>query len=174
MGLRELLLVSYSSVADRDRGAKLIHRHPEYFTSLLELACAAEDKRENILAAWILEKYAVEQPECLDSELRFFLKGALQQKNDSKRRPFAKLLYHYCKNKTRRKLLSRQQIDWIVEICFGYMLESQKAAPLAFALKTLNFFKNHHPWISEEIQAFIEKKLPNSSAGFRSVVRQIS
>jgi hypothetical protein len=54
------------------------------------------------------------------------------------------------------------------------MLESQKAPPLGFALKTLNFFKNHHPWVSEEIQAFIEKKLPNSSAGFRSVVRQIS
>ena len=41
---------------------------------------------------------------------------------------------------TRRKLLSRQQIGWIVEICFGYMLESQKAAPLAFPLKTLHFF----------------------------------
>jgi hypothetical protein len=75
---------------------------------------------------------------------------------------------------TRRKLLSRQQIDWIVEICFGYMLESQKAAPLAFALKTLHFFRNHKPWVSEEIQAFIEKKWLNSSAGFRSVVRQIS
>jgi len=73
------------------------------------------------------------------------------------------LLYHYCKDKTSRKLLSRQQIDWIVEICFDYMLESQKAAPLAFALKTLHFFRNHKPWISEEIQAFIEKKKPTAA-----------
>jgi hypothetical protein len=54
------------------------------------------------------------------------------------------------------------------------MLESQKAAPLAFALKTLHFFRNHKPLVSEEIPAFIEKKRPNSSAGFRSLVRQIS
>ena len=171
MELRELLLVSYSSFADRDRGARLIHHHPEYFTSLLKLACAPKDNRENILAVWILEKYAVEQPECLDSDFTFFLEGVLQQKNDSKTRPFAKLLYHYCKNMTRRKLLSRQQIDWIVEICFGYMLESQKAATMAFTLKTLHFFRNHKPWVSDEIQAFIEKKRPISSAGFRSVVR---
>ena len=107
--LKKNILVSYSSVVDCDRGARLIHHHhPEYFISLLELACAHKDKRANILALWILEKYAVEQPECLDSDFTFFLEGALQQKNDCKRRPLAKLLYHYCKNMTRRKLLSSQ------------------------------------------------------------------
>ena len=57
MELRELLLVSYSSFADRDCGARLIHHHPEYFTSSLELACAPKDNRETILSVWILEKY---------------------------------------------------------------------------------------------------------------------
>lgn len=45
---------------------------------------------------------------------------------------------------------------------------------MAFALKTLDIFRDHKPWIEEELQAFIEKKLPNSGAGFQSAVRQIS
>ena len=53
------------------------------------------------------------------------------------------------------------------------MLESKKVAPLAFALKTLYFFGNPKTSISKEIQAFIEKKLPKSNAGFRPVVKQI-
>ena len=54
------------------------------------------------------------------------------------------------------------------------MLESQKAASLAFSMKTIHFFRKHADWIDTEIEAYIEKKLPNSSPGFRSVVRQIS
>tara|TARA_B100001057_G_scaffold474879_1_gene541015 strand:+ start:2864 stop:3025 length:162 start_codon:yes stop_codon:yes gene_type:complete len=53
------------------------------------------------------------------------------------------------------------------------MLESQKAVSLAFTKKNITFFKYHKPWVSKEIQAFIEKTLPNTSAGFSSVVNQI-
>lgn len=109
-----------------------------------------------------MEKYAVEQPECLDSDFTFFLEGALQQKNDSKRRPFAKLLYHYCKNLTRRKLLSRQQIDWIVEICFGYMLESQKASPLAFALKHFTFLEITNLGYQRKYKLLLKKNAPTA------------
>lgn len=37
------------------------------------------------------------------------------------------------------------------------MLTSLKVAPIAFAMKTLHFFRNNKPWISEEIEAYIEK-----------------
>jgi hypothetical protein len=40
------------------------------------------------------------------------------------------------------------------------MLESQKEAPLAFALKTLHFFRNHKPWVSEEIPVLLKKNGP--------------
>lgn len=174
MNLKEILLNSFSSAADRDREAAFIHQNPSCFKSLLQLACAPDQKREHIVASWILEKYALNQLDCLDSFFTVFLKGTLQQTNDCKRRPMAKLLYHYCKNEKRRKRMTPEQIDSIVEIGFSYMLASQKTAPMAFALKTLDIFRDHKPWIEEELQAFIEKKLPNSGAGFQSAVRQIS
>jgi len=173
LNLKDILLASFSSAADRDRRAAFINQNPSYFSSLLQLACAPDQNRENVLAYWILEKYALNQIECLKPNLTVFLNGALQQRNDSKRRPMAKLLFYYCINEKRRKLLTQEQIDLIVEVCFNYLLASQKTAPLAFAMKNLHFFRDHKPWIEEELQAYIKKNLPNSSAGFQSVVRQI-
>ena len=85
-----------------------------------------------------------------------------------------KLLYHYCKDKKRRESIDHTQRDQIVTLCFDYMLEAEKAAALAFSMKTLHFFRNHKDWIEGELQAYIEQRLPNSSPGFQSVVRQIS
>ena len=170
----KILINDFGSVADRDKAANYIAKNPHFFTPLFDLACDQKSERVHILAAWVLEKYTLKQLELLTPVLDQFLKGTLVKKNESKRRPMIKLLYHYCKSITRRAKLSKKRIDLIVEICFSYMLESQKAASLAFSMKTIHFFRKHADWIDTEIEAYIEKKLPNSSPGFRSVVRQIS
>lgn len=62
--------------------------------------------------------------------------------------------------------MTPEQIDSIVEIGFSYMLASQKTAPMAFALKTLDIFRDHKPWIEEELHAFIEKNCPTAGRVF--------
>lgn len=172
--LEDLLLQFYASVADRDKGAAFINKNPKYFQELFSLACSPDQKRTHIVAAWILEKYTLEKLQLLTPIFSSFLTGVAQQKHESKRRPMIKLLYHYCKDKKRRKLIDKAQRDQIVTLCFDYMLEAKKAASLAFSMKTLHFFRQHQDWIEAELQAYIEQRLPNSSDGFRSVVRQIS
>lgn len=174
MELKDILLASYPTVADRSDGVAFLNRYPDYFPPLLELACAPQGNRENIIASWILEKYLLPKISFISPYFQTFLKGMKQQTNESKKRSLVKVLYHYCKVEDRRKHLSYQQINSIVEICFSYMIISKKVAPLAFAMKTLHFFRNHQTWIEDELQAFIQKKLPNSSPGFRAVVKQIS
>ena len=172
--LEDLLLQFYASVADREKGAAYIANNPAYFQELFSLACSPEEKRTHIVAAWILEKYTIDKLALLSPIFSNFLTGVAQQKHESKRRPMIKLLFHYCKDKNRREQINTDQRDQIVSLCFDYMLEAKKAAALAFSMKTLHFFRQHHDWIEEELQAYIEQRLPNSSAGFRSVVRQIS
>lgn len=172
--LEDLLIQFYASVADREKGAAFIEQHPERFEELFLLACSPNEKRVHIVAAWVLEKYSIHQLEVLEEDLNAFIKGVAVQRHESKRRPMMKLLYHYCLSQSRRSQLSPSQIDTIVAACFDYMLEAKKAAALAFAMKTLHFFRTHHDWIEGELQAYIEQRLPNSSAGFRSVIRQIS
>ena len=172
--LEDLLLQFYASVADREKGAAFIDQNPAYFQELFALACAPDQQRTHIVAAWVLEKYTLEKLALLNPLFPEFLTGVAQQKHESKRRPMIKLLYHYCKDKKRRESIDQTQRDQIVTLCFGYMLEAEKAAALAFSMKTLHFFRNHEDWIEGELQAYIEQRLPNSSPGFRSVVRQIS
>ena len=54
------------------------------------------------------------------------------------------------------------------------MIDAKKIAAIAFAMKTLHFFRKHENWIEEELYAYIEKKHPNSSAGFKSLVNQLT
>ena len=172
--LEDLLLQCFASVADREKAAAYIEAAPERFQELFDLACSPKDSRAHVVAAWVLEKYSLHRLEVLENQLDAFLVGVAVQKHESKRRPMMKLLYHYCKKQDRRAQLIKKQIDGIIAACFDYMLEAEKAAALAFSMKTLHFFRHHEDWIEEELQAYIAQRLPNSSEGFRSVVRQIS
>lgn len=84
MDLKEILLEYYSTAADRKEGAAFIDQYPMYFPELIKMAFVSIDKRENILAAWILEKYTLNKLECLTPDFSFYLKGVYRQTNDSK------------------------------------------------------------------------------------------
>lgn len=172
--LEDLLLQFYASVADREKGAAYIEQQPERFQELLSLACSPKKNREHIVAAWVLEKYALNQLEVLNPCIDTFLQGTLVQTHESKRRPMIKLTYHYCKHKKRRLELSEKHKDIVVEICFSYLLEAKKIASIAFALKTLDFFLDHSPWIRKEVQAYIERETPKKGRSFLTVVRHMN
>ena len=171
--LEELLLQFFASVADREKGAAYIEGHPDHFQELLALACSPAKNREHIVAAWVLEKYALARLDCLDKCLETFLQGTLVQTHESKRRPMIKLTYHYCRNKKRREALSSEVKDTLVEICFSYLLEAEKIASIAFALKTLDYFLDHAPWIRKETIAYIERESPKRGRSFQAVVRHM-
>jgi len=172
--LEDCLIQLNAATADREKGAAYIKENPESFKELFQLACSEKQERTHMVAAWVLEKYTLDQLDQLSPLVAEFLKGVAQQKHESKRRPMIKLLYHYCKDQKRRAELTHHERDQIIVLCFDYMLKAKKVAALAFSMKTLHFFRKHQPWIEDELHAYIEQRLPNSSAGFRSVVRQIS
>ena len=153
--LRVLLLQFYASIADRKRGVKFIEENPNSFQELFDLACAPSSKREHIVAAWVFEPYILKRLDDLTPLLDQFLKGTQQQVHESKRRPMAKVLFLYCKKSSRRNALT-------------------KIAAIAFAMKTLHFFRKHEDWIEEEFLAYIEQKRPNCSPGFRSLINQLT
>ena len=101
--LEDLLLQFYASVADREKGAAFIDQNPAYFQELFTLACAPDQKRTHIVAAWVLEKYTFDKLALLSPVFREFLTGVALQKHESKRRPMIKLLFYYCKDKKRRE-----------------------------------------------------------------------
>lgn len=172
--LKNVLLTFHASIANREKGFAYIKTKPTSFDELFDLACAAEKHREHIVAAWVFEHYMLQHIYSLTPLLDQFLRGARAQTHENKRRPMAKVLYHYCTLEVRRSVLSNKQINTIVSICFAYMIDAKKIAAIAFAIKTLHFFRKHENWIEEELYTYIEKKHPNSSAGFKSLVNQLT
>ncbi|MDB4621166.1 hypothetical protein OAG81_04115 [Flavobacteriaceae bacterium] len=172
--LKEALLGYTASIEDRKKGSDLIKNKPELEAELIALCFSKNQKRENIMASWVLERLIlIEKHIYLHKYIDEFLKALQNQKHESKRRPFAKLLYNYCVNEEYRSLLEKKQIDLIVDFCFSTLLEAKKIAPKAFALKTIIFFKYHEEWIKTELSSFIEQELPRTSPGLKATVRQI-
>jgi len=170
--LKKLLLTLNASISDREKGVAFIEANPTSFDELFDLVCAVKNTREYIVASWVFERLILKKIDSLTPRFDKFLIGAKVQTHESKRRPLAKVLFHYCDNNRRKAALSEKKIDAIVSICFAYMIDAKKIAAIGFAMKTLHLFINHQDWIEEEFRAYIEQKLPNSSAGFRSLVNQ--
>lgn len=173
--LKKALLSYYASIEDRQKGVTLIKKNPNLLTNeLVSLAFSKKQNREHIVASWVFEMLINKEKDfSLNSYFSDFLRAYPHQKHESKRRPFAKLLYNYCSVRQNRNLLSKKQIDTIVTLCFDTLLEAKKVAPKTYAIKTLALFKNHQDWILPELKLYIEKELPDSSPAFKSVTRQI-
>ena len=172
--LKETLLSYYASIEDRDKGVQLIKKYPYLADELVRLAFSKEQKREHIVASWVLERLITNAKHLsLSPYFTEFLKTFQYQTHESKRRPFAKLLYHHCQVKENRDQLSAEEIDIIIACCFDTLLDAKKVAPKAHALKTIVYFKNHNDWVEDELKSYIEKELPTSTAAFKSSLRQI-
>ncbi len=73
----------------------------------------------------------------------------------------------------KREQMDSKTKDQIIENCFDTLLGAKKVAPKVFVIKTLVYFKDHHEWVSGELNAYIQKELYKSSAAFKSVLRRI-
>ncbi len=171
--LETLLMQHFSHAGDREKGALFIQENPHHFDTLFRLACSSESKRAHVVSAWILEKYSLDKLDVFTPIMNVFIEGVSVQTHESKRRPMMKLLYHYCKKPERRNGLSATQIQAIINCGFTHMLDAQKIASIAFAIKTVAYFRFHETWVNEELNQFIINKLPNSSPGFRSMAKYI-
>ena len=142
--------------------------------SLFDLHFQKNKKREHIVASWVLEQLITNAKHLsLHTYFTEFLIAFYNQTHESKRRPFAKLLYHHCQVKEHRDQLSAKEIDIIIACCFDTLLDAKIVAPKAHALKTIVYFKNHNDWVEDELKSYIEKELPTNSAAFKSSLRQI-
>ena len=94
--LKETLLSYYASIEDRDKGVQLIKKHPYLADELVRLEFSKEQKREHIVASWVLERLITNAKHLSFSPyFTGFLKTFQYQTHESKRRPFVKLLYHH-------------------------------------------------------------------------------
>ena len=100
--LKKLLLTLNASISSREKGVAFIEANPTSFDELFDLVCAVKNTREHIVAAWVFERLILKKIDSLTPRFDKFLIGAKAQTHESKRRPLAKVLFHYCDNNRRK------------------------------------------------------------------------
>ena len=157
--------------ADREKGAQEMKKHPEWEATMVATALNPKAGRKQQISAWILELYFLEQLPTLGQYLPKILDAIPEITNESVRRPLSKLLYYYITASNTH--LETKTIDRIVAIAFDWLIAPAQVATLNFALRILNHYRNHKPWIKEELIHIVKQQLPNASAGYHAAAREI-
>ena len=156
---------------DRLAGCQYIATHANDWETFLWYAMAPKSNRLKVIITWCLELYLIEHPLLLKTILNTYLKKLLHIKNESMRRSLSKVLYYYVKNKN--TVLTDRQIDRIITQAFDWLIEPAQVATLNFALKLLQHFQDHAPWVQEEVKAIVVQQLPTASPGYKAAAREI-
>lgn len=152
--------------------------NPELLDSLLELVFKV-DKKVSIKAAWVLELVCLHNLDLLSPYLDYFTSNLKYVTNDSAVRPLSKICELIAKAYTSKKdsivkdVLTKTQIDAIVEASFDWLIGPYKVAAKAFAMSTLYLFGKNSNWIHEELRLILEKDMQKGSPAYCSRGRKV-
>jgi hypothetical protein len=171
MDLERQILVEHS-VINAEKIALYIEDHPEKLEELLQLILQG-NKITAQRGAWVLGKLSKRFHTRFLPYLDFIISEIKDAKHVAVSRNFAKV-FMVMTRKIYLDLLTKKQIDDIVEICFGWVIDiNQKAAVVAFSMYTLQNISTRRDWIAPELKLFIENNMAGSLPSFQSAGRKI-
>ncbi len=162
----------------RDKSAKFVLHHIETFPFLVELLFENQN-RINIKAAWVFELVCYENISLMVQHLAYFSKNLKNIHHESALRPIAKVCAYICKthfSDVKNKLyqwLSEEDMLYIVESNFDWLVEDHKVATKVFAMETLFFLGFKINWVHDELRLTLEKNIIHNSAGYQARAKKI-
>lgn len=162
----------------RDKSARFVTDHPETFPFLLELLFEGKD-RIHIKAAWIFELVCFADISLIVPYLSFYAQNLHEIHHESALRPIAKVCSFICmtyftdKENVFHLKLSKEDMQFMVESNFDWLIEDHKVATKAFAMETLFFLGLEIDWVHDELKLVLEKNIIHGSSGYQSRARKI-
>lgn len=154
----------------RNDNKNFIIANPEYIKYLLEIAFNTKDKNHH-KACWILELVCEEKMELFLPFLDEFCEVLSQYKSDSAIRSISKICLFLSNSK--KYSLTENQEDKIIESCLDWLIESEKAANAAYAMRTLYNLGKKYNWVNEELKALLTRDSSNQTPGYKFAVKDI-
>jgi len=164
--------------ANRDQSAKFVLDHPETFSFLIELVFEGQE-RINIKSAWILELVCIENIHLISTYLDYFSQNLTKITNESALRPIAKVCsfiasaYYSGSEDEIHKILTKNNIQLMIESNFDWLIGKHKIACKVFAMDTLLLFGAETDWVHEELKLILEQNIIHESAGYLAHAKKI-
>jgi hypothetical protein len=69
--------------------------------------------------------------------------------------------------------LTTEHQERMIEACFDWMINDEKIAPKAYAMKTLYLFGRDYDWIHPELMQILERDFQMQRSGFKARAKHI-
>ena len=158
---------------NRLRVANLVLKNKKLFHHLLEIVFEVNQKT-SIKAAWVLEFVCAEKLDWLAPHLNYFTKNISKVKFDSAVRSISKicnflaLAYSSKKDSLIKELLTKTEIDTIIETGFEWLIGDHKVAAKAYAINALFLFGKNCPWVHEELKLILQQTITKESTAYKA------
>jgi hypothetical protein len=160
----------------RDKAAKDILKNPHLIPKLIDKIYDIEDLL-HIKAAWVFELVCSEDITLLNPYIHEFINGMSHLKNESALRPVSKVCSlwnsYYFSDKRADIILSKEDIEQIIECNFDWLIQDHKVATQVFAMDTLRLWGNREEWIHQELKSVLQKNTVTGSSGYKAHARKL-
>lgn len=155
---------------NRDLNCELAMKNTENLKELFEFAFNIKDKN-HFKACWSLELVLEKDISLLIPYLDLFCEKISKYKHDSAKRPVSKICLFITKSK--QFDLSKKQEQQIIETCLDWLIQEEKVATKAYAMRALYNFSKKHLWIKEELKVILNQDYSFHSAAYKAAAREL-
>ena len=161
---------SSASRKSRDLNCELALENPENLKIVFDLAFDLENKN-HFKAWWCLELVLEKELLLITSYLDFFTATISKYQHDSAIRPISKICMFLAKAKS--ITLTRKQEKQLIETCLDWLIQEEKVATKAYAIRALYEFSKKHLWIKNELKTILTQDYSLHSYAYQAVAREI-
>lgn len=154
----------------RDDNKDFIFSNPHYLKHLVEIAFQTHDKNHH-KACWILELICEERMDLFIPFIDEYCCVLKEYKSDSAIRSISKIGLFIVKIK--KINLTEIQEEQMIETYLDWLIESDKAANVAYSMRTLFILGKKHPWVNDELVALLSRDCSHQTPGYKFAVKDI-
>lgn len=154
----------------REGNKAFVLKHPEHMSELTKIAFTVADKNHH-KAFWALELICEEDCSYFEPFIDDFCRHIPAYKNDNSKRPVSRICMFLVNSK--KIHLTKKQEQSIIENCFDWLINDEKVAVKAYAMKTLYKLSQKNNWIIPDLKQIITTDYPNQSAGYKACTKEI-
>lgn len=155
---------------NRDDNKLFIFNNPQYLSLLVDIAFTISDKN-HYKACWILELVCEEKLILFKPFLDQFCEVISKYENHSAIRSISKICMFLSQNKS--IILSNNQEEKIIETCLDWLIQDEKVASKAYAIRALFNFSAKYLWLKETLKSILEQDYNLHSPAYKAVAKEI-
>lgn len=142
----------------------------EHLDDLISVAFTISDKNHH-KAFWVIELICEKDCSLFLPYIDDFIALLPKFKDDKAKRPVSRVCMFLTSDK-HIQLTSSQQ-NKLIENCFDWLINNEKIAVKAYAMKALYFLSKTNDWVIPDFKQIVTTDFPNQSAGYKACTKEI-